>query len=225
MDHFQTHKKSICNNKGFAARGRLHHRKQHFLQHFDNVHPHVPGDDFVRNSHFLVNSNFPRRCGFCQHRFIHWKNRVEHIGAHFHDDAKDMTEWRDHLETEDQSADQGKDRGNDDDDDSNDDAADSSDDNSDGAPPPSRPKRRNCTKSSRPQGRPETTASSLDPNNINQQLGMLMFDKPFEHRFPNPSRERKNFKRHLLQDSGFHSRGEATKRVEEWTSFQVSSHQ
>lgn len=224
MDHFQTHKKSICNNKGFAARGRLHHRKQHFLQHFDNVHPHVPGEDFVRNSHFLVKSNFPRRCGFCQHRFIHWKNRVEHIGAHFHDDAKDMREWRDHLETEDQSADQGKDRRNDDDDDdSNDDASDSSDDDSDGAPPPSRPKRRNHTKSSRSQGRPETTA--LAPNNINQQRGMLIFDNSFEQWSTNPSGERKNFKRHLLQDSGFHSRGEAAKRVEEWTSFQVSSHE
>jgi hypothetical protein len=134
-----------------------------------------------------------------------------------------MTEWRDHLETEDQSADQGKDRHNDGDDDSNDDASDSSDDDSDGAPPRSRPKRRNRTKSSRPQGRPETTA--LDPNNINQQRGMLMSDKSSGHRFTNPSREPKNFKRHLLQDSGFHFRGEAAKRVEEWTSFQVSSHQ
>jgi hypothetical protein len=223
MDHFQTHKKSICNNKAFAARGRLHHRKQHFLQHFDNVHPHVPGEDFVRNSHFWVDGNFPRRCGFCQHRFIHWKNRVEHIGAHFHDHAKDMTEWRDHLETEDHSTDEGEGRRKDDNDDSNDDASDSSDDDSDGAPPPSRPKRRNCTKSSRPPGRPKTTA--LEPNNINQQRGNLMFDKSFGNRFTNPSGERKNFKRHLLQDSGFRSRGEAAKRVEEWTSFQVSSHQ
>ncbi len=222
MDHYQTHKKSICNHKAFSARGRLHHRKQHFLQHFNNVHPHVPGDDFVRNSHFLVNSNFPRSCSFCQHRFIHWKNRVEHIGAHFHDNEKDMTEWTNNVETEDQSADPGKDRRKDDDDDSNDDAFNSSDDDSDGAPPPSRPKRRNCTKSSRRQGRPETTA--LDPNNINQQRGMLMFDKSFGNWFKSPSKGRKDFKRHLLQYSG-HSRGEAANRVEEWTSFQLSSYQ
>ena len=111
----------------------------------------------------------------------------------------------------------------DDDDDSNDDASDSSDDDSDGAPPPSRPKRRNCTKSSRPRGRPKTTA--LEPNNINQQRGKLMFDKSFGNQFTNPFEQRKDFKRHLLQDSGFRSRGEAAKRVEEWTSFQVSSHQ
>jgi hypothetical protein len=221
MDHFQIHKKSVCNNKAFAARGRLHHRKQHFLQHFDNVHPHVPCDDYVRNSHFPVESKFPRWCGFCRHWFAHWKDRVEHIGAHFHDEAKDMIEWNDRPETDDQSGDNGNDKRNDEDEQDPDYDSDSTDDDSDNSPPRSGPKRRNQSKSSRPMRQPGTTASGS--GNRRQEFGFPMPNKPFEVQFSTPSVDHKNFKRTFQHRSNSPCNTEAAKVMEEWTSFHVSS--
>jgi hypothetical protein len=198
MDHFQTHKKSICNNKTFTTRGRLHHRKQHFLQHFDNVHPHVPYDDYLRNSHFLVDSNFPRRCGFCRYMFLHWKDRIDHIGAHFHDEAKDMTQWNDRPEADNRSGDHGDDKG-DDDDENPDDASDSSDDDSDDSPPRSAPKRLNQAKSSRSRGQSGTTATGSRRRMLRSDLSM--FDRAFKAQFSIPSGEQRSWKRFLLRKS------------------------
>jgi hypothetical protein len=198
MNHFQTHKKSVCNNKTFAKRGRLHHRKQHFLQHFDNVHPHVPCDDYLRNSHFLVDSNFPRRCGFCRHRFVHWKNRIDHIGGHFHDDAKDMTEWNDYSEEDSRGSDQGNDR-DDDDDGSPDDDSDSSDDDSNDFPPRSALKRRNKAKPSRPRGQSGTSATSS--RNRMLQFGVSLLNGSLEVQFSAPSEDYRTLDRSLLHKS------------------------
>ncbi|KAN0105883.1 hypothetical protein V8E51_008759 [Hyaloscypha variabilis] len=185
MDHFQTHKKAICSNKPFTARGRLHHRKQHFLQHFDNLHPHVPCDDYVRSSHFSVDSNFPRRCGFCSHRFIHWKDRVEHIGVHFHDEGKDMTQWNDRSEADDGSGNPKDDKGGEDDDRNPDDASDSDDDDSDDLPPRSAPKKRVQARASRSKRQSSTTAASYTNGSIQSGLHIPQEeDKPYLLRRP-----------------------------------------
>jgi hypothetical protein len=219
MDHFQIHKKSICNNKAFAARGRLHHRKQHFLQHFDNVYPHVPCDDYVRNSHFSVESKFPRWCGFCRHWFAHWKDRVEHIGAHFHDEAKDMTEWNDRPETDDQSGHPGNNRRDDKDEQDPDYASDSTDDDSGDSPPRSAPKRRNQSEAPRSNAQSGTTLTGSRRHMLRFSLSSCR--KPSEVAVSTPSRDQKTLERSLLQES--HSSDTVTgNELDRWTPFRVS---
>ncbi|KAE9362645.1 hypothetical protein N431DRAFT_144619 [Stipitochalara longipes BDJ] len=175
MDHFQIHKETICGNKPFTTYGRVTYRKQHFKQHFKNVHPHVPCDDYIQSSHFTVDSNFPRRCGFCSHTFAHWKDRVEHIGTHFRDEGKDMTEWNDHTEGDHKSGDQ-KDDKHDDDDRNPDDASDSSNDDSDDFTPRLAPKTRVQAKLSHSKGRSSTTATSSTNRMLQSNLNLLEFE-------------------------------------------------
>jgi hypothetical protein len=133
----------LCQDRAFNTRGRLHHRKQHFLQHFDKVHPHVPCEYYLMGSHFVVDSKFPRNCGFCHHHFVYWRDRVDHIGAHFHDEGKDMLEWSDTSEEEDHEDGDHTNHDRDDEDKDKDDASDSSDDD-DSNYPPARPAPRSC---------------------------------------------------------------------------------
>ena len=177
MGHGETHKKAACSDRPFP---RVFHRKDHFSQHFRKVHPHVPWEDYERSSHFSVDSNFPRRCGFCTHTFLHWKDRVEHIGVHFHDEGKDMTEWNDHSDGNEDSGNTDDDEHDDDDDDddddedrSPDDASDSSDDDSDDSPPRSAPKKRAQVGAARSRGQSTTAPSSM---NRMLQTGLDLLD-------------------------------------------------
>jgi hypothetical protein len=171
-DHVETHKKAACSDQPFP-RGRLFHRKDHFSQHFRKVHRHVPWIDYERSSHFSVESNFPRRCGFCSHRFLNWKDRVEHIGVHFHDEGKDMTQWNDHSEGEDESVNPDDRHDDDDDNRSPDEGSDSDDDDSDDLPPRSAPKKRVQARGSRSGGQSSTTAPGSSNWTLQTGLGLL----------------------------------------------------
>jgi hypothetical protein len=124
-----------------------------------------------------VESNFPRWCGFCSHTFVHWKDRVEHIGIHFHEEGKDTTEWNDHMEGDHEMSNQEDDR-HDDDDEDNDDASDSSDEDSDDSPPRSGPKRHDQSKAARPKGQRGITMTNS--RNRMLQLHLAIFDTSVE---------------------------------------------
>lgn len=83
-----------CKNKPLDARGRIFYRKEHFLHHLDKIHPSIPSAEHVTQNHFVVDSSFPRRCGFCvQYQFRNWQDRIEHLGRHF-EDGKTMPAWK-----------------------------------------------------------------------------------------------------------------------------------
>jgi hypothetical protein len=131
---------------------------------------------------------------------VHWKDRVEHIGVHFHDEGKDMTEWNDRPEAghENDSQEHEK-RDGDGDDENPDDASDSSGDDSDDPPPRSAPNRPTQSKTSCSRGQPGATAT--DSRNRMLQSGFAMFNKPHEVRFSRTIRDVKSVKQPLLHRS------------------------
>ena len=110
-------RKTPCHDKQFSDRGRISYRKDKFRQHFRNTHSALPYDEDDESGHFLVESNFSRGCGFCGHRIVDWKDRINHIADHFasRTEGRDMTQWRDPAASRD------SDDGDDNDDDANDD--------------------------------------------------------------------------------------------------------
>ncbi|KAG9188067.1 hypothetical protein G6011_01990 [Alternaria panax] len=70
------------------------YRKYHFVQHFRNIHPEMNPEDFDEASTVISETEFPRRCGFCRHRFESRQERINHIATHFKD-GKCMLDWRD----------------------------------------------------------------------------------------------------------------------------------
>jgi hypothetical protein len=74
---------------------RVFFRREHFKQHFSQVHPTLNSKDYANKFYFQVaDSALPRWCGFCASRFPDWENRSDHIGKHFKEE-KCMREWQD----------------------------------------------------------------------------------------------------------------------------------
>lgn len=122
---------SLCKSDG-VENVKPCFRKYHFVQHFRNIHPDLNADDFEEASVVSSDTEFPRQCGFCRHRFTSRQDRIDHIADHFKQ-GKCMLEWNE----EEVSDSEGSDDNNDDD--------NSGDGGSDGGkpsypPPPSVPK-------------------------------------------------------------------------------------
>ncbi|KAF1924811.1 uncharacterized protein M421DRAFT_424445 [Didymella exigua CBS 183.55] len=90
-------------------------RKYHFVQHFRNIHPGVNSDEYERASIVCSETDFPRNCGFCKHKFDSRQDRIDHIADHFKQ-GKCMLDWNDESNDDDNNSDN-----NDGDDDDNDD--------------------------------------------------------------------------------------------------------
>src|SRR5437667_10495297 len=88
-----------CFDKPLLHRERTFYRKDHYKIHVRSIHRNIPLDGCLATSHFSVDSNFDRRCGFCRHQFSCWKDRIKHIGKHF-EDGKDMLGWDRHYTSE-----------------------------------------------------------------------------------------------------------------------------
>jgi serine/threonine protein kinase len=100
---------SLCTTEG-VENVKPCYRKYHFAQHFRNIHPGVNAENYDETSVVYSETEFPRKCGFCRHRFESRQERIDHIADHFKQ-GKCMLHWRD--EDSDSS---GSDGGDDDDD-------------------------------------------------------------------------------------------------------------
>lgn len=90
---FETHSDiTLCHQKSFGDPGKIHYTEQGFRQHFQGLHSAIPFEDHRGPSHFRIQSRFPRACGFCDHHFYDWEERISHIGAHF-EEGKELSEW------------------------------------------------------------------------------------------------------------------------------------
>lgn len=115
---------SLCTSEG-VENVRPCFRKYHFVQHFRNIHPDVNSEEHEQSSIVCSETEFPRNCGFCKHKFDSRQDRIDHIADHFKQ-GKCMLDWND------ESNDNGDNNDNTDDDD--DDSDKPSGDGSDGAP-------------------------------------------------------------------------------------------
>ncbi|KAF1349513.1 hypothetical protein EJ07DRAFT_39178, partial [Lizonia empirigonia] len=117
---------SLCTSEG-VENVRPCFRKYHFVQHFRNIHPDVNSDDHEASSIVCSETEFPRNCGFCKHRFDSRQDRIDHIADHFKQ-GKCMLDWNDDGDDDNSDSDNN--------DDNNDDSDDHkpSDDGFDGAP-------------------------------------------------------------------------------------------
>ncbi|KAF2127943.1 hypothetical protein P153DRAFT_367866 [Dothidotthia symphoricarpi CBS 119687] len=113
---------SLCTSEG-VQNVKPCFRKYHFSQHFRNIHPGLNADDHDESSVVCSETEFPRRCGFCRHKFSSRQERIDHIADHFKQ-GKCMLDW-----TDDHNED------NEDSDDSNDDDSRPGDDGFDGSKP------------------------------------------------------------------------------------------
>jgi hypothetical protein len=71
-------------------------RREHFNQHFSQIHPALNPDDHANKSYFQVrDSAFSRWCGFCAcyYQFLDFKGRNDHIAKHFQEN-KCMRDWQ-----------------------------------------------------------------------------------------------------------------------------------
>ncbi|KAL1795285.1 hypothetical protein ACET3X_007101 [Alternaria dauci] len=84
---------SLCTIEG-VENVKPCYRKYHFVQHFRNIHPEMNPEDFDEASTVISETEFPRRCGFCRHRFQSRQERIDHIADHFKQ-GKCMLDWRD----------------------------------------------------------------------------------------------------------------------------------
>ncbi|KAF2713602.1 hypothetical protein K504DRAFT_462115 [Pleomassaria siparia CBS 279.74] len=101
---------SLCIDQGLT-KVKPCFRKYHFSQHFRNIHPGLSSADYEADSVVHSDTTFPRKCGFCNHRFSSRQDRIDHIADHFKK-GKCMLDWTD---DEDENAD--SDNMDDDDDD------------------------------------------------------------------------------------------------------------
>ncbi|KAH8723225.1 hypothetical protein GQ44DRAFT_828424 [Phaeosphaeriaceae sp. PMI808] len=116
---------SLCTSEG-VDNVKPCFRKYHFAQHFRNIHPGENCDDYEEASIFSSETEFPRKCGFCKHRFESRQERIDHIAVHFKQ-GKCMLDWND-----DENA-------HDSDNTDNDDDQSGGDDGSNDSSPPSQP--------------------------------------------------------------------------------------
>jgi serine/threonine protein kinase len=122
---------SLCTSEG-VEKIKPCFRKYHFAQHFRNIHPGLKCDDYEELSIVSSETEFPRKCGFCKHRFESRQERINHIAEHFKQ-GKCMLDWND---SDSSSASDNTD--NDDDDRPSDDDSDNS--RSSYEPPPNDPR-------------------------------------------------------------------------------------
>jgi hypothetical protein len=110
---------SLCTSAG-VENVKPCFRKYHFAQHFRNIHPGVSCDTYEEASVVSSETEFPRKCGFCKHRFESRQERIDHIAEHFKQ-GKCMLDWNDSDDS-----DNSDNTDNDDDDRPSDDDSDSS---------------------------------------------------------------------------------------------------
>jgi hypothetical protein len=84
---------SLCTSEG-VDKIKPCFRKYHFAQHFRNIHPGLKCDDYGESSIVSSETEFPRKCGFCKHRFESRQERINHIAEHFKQ-GKCMLDWND----------------------------------------------------------------------------------------------------------------------------------
>jgi hypothetical protein len=99
MSHVQDehrNRTSLCHEREIGAMGKIFLRKKRFEEHFKAFHPALPVADYVKRCHFVVHSEFPKWCGFCEqsHHFDGSKTRNHHMAKHF-EEGFDMTKWKD----------------------------------------------------------------------------------------------------------------------------------
>lgn len=86
----------LCKNQG-VEKVKPCFRKYHFSQvsifdpetiastnlsqHFRNIHPGLNSADYEAESVVHSDTSFPRKCGFCPHRFTSRQNRIDHIAG------------------------------------------------------------------------------------------------------------------------------------------------
>ncbi|KAI9932160.1 hypothetical protein ASPWEDRAFT_110288 [Aspergillus wentii DTO 134E9] len=88
-DHLETHNYSTCQEK--TLQERTFYRKDHLNQHLrlmHNVKFHPSMDNWQSGT-----TEIKSRCGFCATNLTTWKERVEHLAAHFKDGAN-MAQWQ-----------------------------------------------------------------------------------------------------------------------------------
>ncbi|EOA91384.1 uncharacterized protein SETTUDRAFT_29926 [Exserohilum turcica Et28A] len=90
---------SLCISEG-VENVKPCYRKYHFVQHFRNIHANVDPDEYEETSVVYSETEFPRKCGFCRHRFASRQERIDHIADHFKQ-GKCMLDWRDDDENND----------------------------------------------------------------------------------------------------------------------------
>jgi hypothetical protein len=83
------------------------------LQHFRNIHPGLNCADYEETSLVQSDTSFPRKCGFCSHRFKSRQDRIDHIADHFKK-GKSMLDWNDDGDDNNDSDDMDDDDNNDD---------------------------------------------------------------------------------------------------------------
>ena len=84
---------SLCVSDG-VENVRPCFRKYHFVQHFRNIHPDMNSDEYEQASVVCSETEFPRNCGFCKHKFDSRQDRIDHIADHFKQ-GKCMLDWND----------------------------------------------------------------------------------------------------------------------------------
>lgn len=97
--HLADHNYLSCQEKPLSE--RTFSRKDHFLQHISQVHKVSPGQKPLRLTELLEAWRHPLplkqghqalHCGFCGQTFETYKERTEHVGAHFME-GLDMMSW------------------------------------------------------------------------------------------------------------------------------------
>lgn len=101
------------------------------VQHFRNIHPGVNSDGYEQASVVSSETEFPRNCGFCKHKFESRQERIDHIAEHFKQ-GMCMLDWND------ESNDDADNSDNNDDDDDNDKPSGDGSDSGAPHPPPQR---------------------------------------------------------------------------------------
>ncbi|KAF2258458.1 hypothetical protein CC78DRAFT_587149 [Lojkania enalia] len=99
---------SLCKSQG-ADRVKPCFRRYHFSQHFKNIHPGLNSADYEDESVFYTDTAFPRKCGFCPHRFVSRQDRIDHIADHFKK-GKCMLDWNDEEDDSSDNTDDDDDR-------------------------------------------------------------------------------------------------------------------
>jgi serine/threonine protein kinase len=86
----------LCHERELSAAGKIFLRKKRFEEHYKAFHPALPVTEYVNRCHFIVHSEFPKWCGFCErsHHFDGSKTRNHHMAKHF-EEGLDMTKWKD----------------------------------------------------------------------------------------------------------------------------------
>ncbi|KAK2810042.1 hypothetical protein FQN50_003236 [Emmonsiellopsis sp. PD_5] len=87
--HLETHNCNACQEKSIQE--RTFYRKDHLSQHLRLMHDIkiFPWMESWRS----VTTEIKSRCGFCSSTFTTWKDRIEHLTAHFKSGA-DMSQWK-----------------------------------------------------------------------------------------------------------------------------------